>query len=677
MKSTLERRILIFSFLALSLTIAVNTGFNVDSFHRSYRDGILRRCETLASGLKQQIEAVINLGIPLSEIAGLSERSQNLVQNDPEISYCIIEDAQGNPIFHSKPPIPENKSVVFKGLLTPDISILESHVLGKIYDVAIPLYDFNDDIIGRVRIGFQQTVLEKLTADHFMRSLLILGGAFLVVLALIILFARYSLVQPIQQLCGIAREISDGNFEVIPPKMKATEFSILAESFVEMANSLRHRDLKIQESYSELEETNVELKLSYESQEQISAELARSREMYRSLLDDASDAILVCDENDDLILINKIAESFFGTNRKSIVGRNYFSFLESIQCQNIEGHYERHQELLPGKPEQSEIRFFRLNDHQKRLGWATSSAILGNDNKRFVQIIVRDATHEEEIRNNLEKTASEMARLNQMKNSFLGLASHELKTPLTIILGYVELLQSEMADQLNENIQEMIRHIAKAGDRLSDIVRDMVDVSLLDSQSIDLVSKPVNINELIQQAADTVRPYVKQRNQYLHFGLADDLPLIKCDVTRIVQALVNVINNAIKFTPDSGHITIQTRKVKRSRLPRKLSQNGNDHTCHLSHKAYPYIEISIADTGIGIEEAEQEAIFDKFYEVGEVEEHSTGSVAFKGRGAGLGLTIVKGVVDLHGGTVWVESPGHDTKKMPGSTFFILLPVEHE
>ncbi|MBW2504783.1 MAG: PAS domain-containing sensor histidine kinase, partial [Deltaproteobacteria bacterium] len=93
--------------------------------------------------------------------------------------------------------------------------------------------------------------------------------------------------------------------------------------------------------------------------------------------------------------------------------------------------------------------------------------------------------------------------------------------------------------------------------------------------------------------------------------------------------------------------------------------------------AYPYIEINIADTGIGIEEAEQEAIFDKFYEVGEVEEHSTGSVAFKGRGAGLGLTIVKGVVDLHGGTVWVESPGHDTKKMPGSTFFILLPVEHE
>ena len=88
-----------------------------------------------------------------------------------------------------------------------------------------------------------------------------------------------------------------------------------------------------------------------------------------------------------------------------------------------------------------------------------------------------------------------------------------------------------------------------------------------------------------------------------------------------------------------------------------------------------YVEITIADTGIGIAEMDQIAIFEKFYEVGQVEEHSTGKVAFKSRGAGLGLTIAKGVIDLHGGIVWVESPGHDPEKMPGSTFYILLPSE--
>jgi signal transduction histidine kinase len=84
--------------------------------------------------------------------------------------------------------------------------------------------------------------------------------------------------------------------------------------------------------------------------------------------------------------------------------------------------------------------------------------------------------------------------------------------------------------------------------------------------------------------------------------------------------------------------------------------------------------IAVSDQGIGIAESEQEAIFDKFYEVGVVEEHSTGKVAFKSRGAGLGLNIVKGIVDLHGGMVWAESPGYSPETMPGSTFFLLLPA---
>ena len=112
----------------------------------------------------------------------------------------------------------------------------------------------------------------------------------------------------------------------------------------------------------------------------------------------------------------------------------------------------------------------------------------------------------------------------------------------------------------------------------------------------------------------------------------------------------------------------------RHREPEKFASVGADGTCHLVEEDIPYVEIAIHDKGIGIAEEDQEAIFDKFYEVCEVEEHSTGKVAFKGRGAGLGLSIVKGIIDLHGGTVYVESPGHDPERMPGSTFYILLPA---
>lgn len=674
MKTSLERRILIFSFLALALTILVNTGFNVASFHNSYRDGILRRCDTLAVGLKRQIENVLNLGLPLTEIDGLSERCQTLVANDPEIAYCLVETGQGEILYHSEPPFPVDNETSFLGRISESTIILESAALGLTYDHSVPIYNFDERLTGRVRIGFQKAILTSLTVDHFLSSMAVLGAAFVVVFSLIILLARYNLVRPIQRLCQVAGEIASGRFDVQAPQLKASELQMLSNSLEEMSRSLKERDEKIQEHLQDLELTNRELQNSYESLERISSELGRNREMYRSLLEDASDAILVCDEQDNLLLVNKAAEKFFGLPKERIIGRNYLSFLEMIRCQDIENLFAHYRQATPGESLQSEFRFIRSLDQKQLLGWATSSAIIGRGGKRLLQIIVRDATQEEEIRRNLEKAATEMARLNQMKNSFLGLASHELKTPLTIIMGYVELLTTEMADQLSSATAEMVGHIARAAERLAEIVRDMVDVSMLDDRTIELVSQPIDINTLVQRSMDKVRPFIEQRKQSLSPQLGHDLPLVKCDVDRMIQAVGNVLGNAIKFTPDHGRILVGTRLVEKHRLPQKFAQNGNGGACLLSGESFHYVEISVTDSGIGIAEAEQDAIFDKFYEVGEVEEHSTGKVAFRGRGAGLGLTVVKGIVALHGGAVWVESAGYDPEGMPGSTFYILLPV---
>ena len=396
--------------------------------------------------------------------------------------------------------------------------------------------------------------------------------------------------------------------------------------------------------------------------------------MYRSLLDDASDAILVCDEGDTIVIANKAAERFFGLSKARMEKSNYFSFLETIGCRDVERHFAHHQTIVPGQSGETEIRFWRAMDNRNLVGRATASVIIDRDKRRLVQIIVRDVTQEEEVRHNLERTAREMERLNQMKNSFLGLASHELKTPLTIIMGYVELLLAEREAPFDEDTIKLIRHIAKAGDRLSEIVRDIVDVSTLDGRTVDLVSRYVDINVLVLRAVNNLQQYINQRDQVLNLNLAEDLPLIKCDFERIVQALGNVLNNAIKFTPDRGRIIVETKLVLKTRAPEKFASVGAFGSCTLSSEQLPYIEIAIHDSGIGIAEAEQEAIFEKFYEVGDVEEHSTGKVAFKSRGAGLGLSIVKGIVDLHGGAVWVESPGYDPDAMPGSTFYMLLPA---
>jgi PAS domain S-box-containing protein len=672
MKNSLERRILIFSLLALTLTVAANTGFNVESFRRSYRDGILQRAHTFATALKSQVEAVVILGLPLDEIDGISERCQDIVNNDPEISFCLIEDSSGTILYYNK-EYPQTAEVEYVGNLSSEVSILESKTMGKIYDHASLLFDYDDKVVGRVRIGFQDKILNQLVLDHLGSTVLVLISAFVAAFAIIVVFARYDLVLPIRRLCGMAEELAAGRFETRAPQLNTRELDMLGNTMTGLAKALQERDEALNRNYQELESTNLELKTSYEHLENLSSELGRSREMYRSLLDDASDAILVCDEGDTLVIANKAAEVFFGLPKARMEKTNYFSFLESIKCHNLEEQFEKHQLAQPLKSTESNIRFWRSSDQSVILGKATISVVVSKSN-RLIQIVIRDATKEEAIRQNLERTATEMERLNQMKNSFLGLASHELKTPLTIIMGYVELLLSEREEPLDEDTLGLIRHISMASDRLSEIVRDMVDVSLIDGRTIELISQDVDINILVQRAFDKAEPHVKQREQILKLELSNDLPLVKCDVDRMIQALGNILGNAIKFTPDRGTIIVQTRLVHTPRKPEKFASGGIDGACSLSNGKVPYVEISVCDKGIGIAETEQDAIFDNFHEVGDVAEHSSGKVAFQSRGTGLGLSIVKGIVDLHGGAVWVESSGHDPERMPGSTFYILLPA---
>ncbi len=674
MKNSLERRILIFSLLALTLTIAINTGFNVESFRRTYRDGILQRAQTFSLALKTQLEAVVNLGLSLDEIDGISVRCQEIVVNDPEIAYCLIENSSGTILYHNDTNYPVTATVEYVDSLSPDVSILESKVMGKVYDYAAPVYDYDDKVAGRVRIGFQDAVLDKLVMDHLGSTIQVLVAAFIVVFILIILFSRYDLVLPIRRLCGMAEDLAAGRFDVKAPTLRTRELALLGTTLTDMANSLRERDEELGRNYQEVEQTNLELQRSYESLESLSSELGRSREMYRSLLDEASDAILVCDEEDNIVIANQAAERFFGLPKARMENNNFYSFLELIKCRDVEAQFERHQTVQPGEPSEAEIRFWHVVEQRTLLGQASTTVVIGKDGRRLMQVIVRDATKEEEIRLGLERTATEMERLNQMKNSFLGLASHELKTPLTIIMGYVELLLSDRDEPFDDDTLGLIRHISKASERLSEIVRDMVDVSLIDGRTIDLISEDVDINILVQRAVDRSESFVRQRRQTLRLDLASDLPLVKCDVERIIQVIGNVLGNAIKFTPDNGAIIVQTKLVYRPRSPEKFTVNLADRACALSEEQRPYIEIVVCDKGIGIAESEQEAIFDKFHEVGDVEEHSTGKVAFKSRGAGLGLSIVKGIVDLHGGAVWVESPGCNPETMPGSTFYLLLPA---
>ncbi|ORJ53710.1 ATP-binding protein [Geothermobacter hydrogeniphilus] len=679
MKSTLEKRILLFAFLVLTLTIAANTILTIDGFRRDYRDGLILRSRSIAESLKISIENLLEQGAQLSAARSLADRCSSIVNTDPEIAYCLVEDAVGKPVFASDPAFVFGPKVKMISAMDKSTALLQFGNRQRYYDVSVNLFSDRDILSGRVRIGFPETVLKERIKSILQRSLIVLAGAFTVVFTLVFLFVRRDLIGPITTLSTVAKEIAGGRFDVAVPELTTRDFSELGDALRHMAQSLKERDAKIQQSYGDLKQTNQQLQDSYENLERVGAELGRSREMYRSLLDDASDAILVSDEQDRIVLINKAAERFFGNRRQEVGGTNLYSFLEQLQVSNIDELYRLHGEVLDGNTLEAEIRFMSPVENRPVVGWVKASPVVGRDGRRRVQSIIRDVTREREIKENLQRSTAELKRLNQMKDSFLGVASHELKTPLTVIIGYTELLMNEWQDRLEPPVMGMLEHIANAADRLSNIVRDMVDVSMLEDRRMKLRMREVDINPVVEQAARELEFFFDRRGQHLSLDLQQELPPVLCDPDRIAQVIGNLVGNAIKFTPDGGRIEVATRLYYCRRQRSDVSTSGNPEVtdgsfCPLAEEKQPYLLLSIRDNGIGIDSADLPHVFDKFYEVGNIEEHFTGKVAFKGKGTGLGLTIVKGIVDLHGGAIWVESSGNDPERCPGCLFQVILPV---
>jgi PAS domain S-box-containing protein len=404
----------------------------------------------------------------------------------------------------------------------------------------------------------------------------------------------------------------------------------------------------------------------------LSGDLEKSEELYKKLQEEAGDTIIILDESEQIIIANKKAETFFGYPSSEIIGQHISNLLVRLNAENIPHHLKMFKEAYEGLHVDDEIAITN-GRHEQLTGRVHASCVTMGDTS-LMQIIIRDVTKEREILLNLENSAAGLARLNRMKDSFLGLASHELKTPLTVIMGYSELLLTDMKEQLTESTGEMIQNISAAAVRLDNIIKDMIDVSMIDQKQVELKLGPVDINALVESAVKELRFFLALRKQEIETHLDRTLPMIRGDQTRLMQLLSNILGNAVKFTPDGGSIQVTTALNRSDRISSQPGFDGSS-AVYTGRNQHQFIEIVISDTGIGIDKDDQRRIFDKFYEAGNIEEHSSGKVAFKARGAGLGLSIAKGVIDMHGGQIWVESPGYDPQTCPGSSFIVLLPIE--
>ena len=257
----------------------------------------------------------------------------------------------------------------------------------------------------------------------------------------------------------------------------------------------------------------------------------------------------------------------------------------------------------------------------------------------------------------LARLNRELAKLDKKKSDFIAIAAHELKTPLTLIQGYAEMLAEGGIERMPpELLERQMSGIVKGADRLRMIVEDIIDVSLIDTQVLTLNLELTSLFHVVELACRDQVEVAKERKLGIRLGDFSSLPYIEADALRLHQMLGNIIGNAIKYTPDEGSVELTARLLE------------------ADSEQPAIVEVVVSDTGVGIDLEEQERIFDKFYRVESPDLHSSSKTRFMGAGPGLGLAIAKGIVEAHGGRIWVESPGYDPVRCPGSQFHILLPV---
>jgi signal transduction histidine kinase len=255
----------------------------------------------------------------------------------------------------------------------------------------------------------------------------------------------------------------------------------------------------------------------------------------------------------------------------------------------------------------------------------------------------------------LQDAYDRLKELDRLKSNFLATVSHELRTPLTSIIGYSEMLTEGLAGELNAEQREFVVTINEKGTQLLELIQSLLDLGKLESGTLSVQKEELNAADLIKDVTGTLTPRALKKGVQLRGQCEDVLPKLWGDPTRLRQVLLNLTENAIKFTPEGGQVTVE--------LAMSEMDTSSEEGDALFAMKEPAAEFRVIDSGVGVPDAEKSKIFEAFYQV------DGGSTRVAG-GAGLGLSIVKKLIEAHRGTVHVQD-----NQPNGSVFVVRIPIK--
>lgn len=406
-------------------------------------------------------------------------------------------------------------------------------------------------------------------------------------------------------------------------------------------------------------------------------QIDREREEKEAILSGTSDGLIFFDKNDSITYLNPAALEMLNVQKEEVAGKKFSLFellgrkklsrTEPVKCK----------EMLDCKLKEclaynsDEVRCWLISDaFCQDESWTNFETKIQKCRDCVVYKINSEAVEETGLASIEEITIIEPAykvikvktnpvvdragnylgyvktlhditaekKVDQMKNEFVSTVSHELRTPLTSIKGYIDLILEGEAGEINEIQREFLNTVKQNNDRLVALINDLLDISRIESGRVHLRIKPVNFYEIVDETVNTFKTLIDKKSLNLSVSFHDEPPIVNVDRDRICQVMANLLSNAIKYTPANGKIGIDVVNV-----------DGE-------------VFISIKDTGIGISLDDQQYLFTKFYRV-------DSSLTREIGGSGLGLSICKTIIELHGGRIWVDSEAGK-----GSVFTIAFPV---
>ena len=479
---------------------------------------------------------------------------------------------------------PEVREAVASGL---GISIRLSGTVGILMlNVAVPVHLPDRGLLGIVRLSLPLTEIE---AQHrAMRAVLIgaVGIAFLLSLGMSYLVAR-SITRPLAEIVQAAKRMVGGEFH---PRIRPGS----SDEVSDLARVLNHMAASIEEKIEALKQDRAKM----------AATLIAMQE-----------GVMVLAVDGTVRLINPAMERMIGRQGGELTGKSYWEVIRQPRLHEFIAHA-----LAGGTGTTTEIGLGSGSDRIFQV--YTSSLSEGEGNPAGLVLVFHDI--------------SDLRRLEQVRKDFVANVSHELRTPLTAIKGYVEALRDDPKIELPQR-HRFLEIIETHTDRLNLIITDLLLLSKIESGQIPLKQEPVELALLINRTLGLLSHQIDRKQHKIVLDIPARLPPVLGDEERLGQVFSNLLDNAVKYTPDKGTLTIIAVL--------------ND----------TMIEVGIEDTGIGIPPKDLSRIFERFYRVDKARSRELG-------GTGLGLAIVKHLVEAHGGTVSVQSAGK------GSRFTVRLPV---